>query len=131
MRKVNFLSFLYLYLLYFIQFFICNLKYFLDMKSEKPGVGLRFLGSPRWIHFIQSVLSHLINIILLTLLVTLVENNLTLQQKQGNFLQNNQYNKAIRTYIFVCMLAMADQTAGPNGLKFFNGTHGCQGSNIG
>ena len=70
---------------HFIQFFMCNLINFLDMKYEKPGVGLRFLGSSRWIHFIQSILSHLSNIILLTLLITLVENNLTLQQKQGNF----------------------------------------------
>ena len=33
-------------------------------------------------------------------------------------------------YIFVCMLALAGQTAGPNGLKIFEGTHGCRGSKI-
>ena len=37
-------------------------------------------------------------------------------------------------YIYICvwinMLAMAGQTAGPNGLKFVEGTHGWPGSNI-
>ena len=29
------------------------------------------------------------------------------------------------------MLAIADQIVGPNGLTFFEGTHGCPGSNKG
>ena len=35
------------------------------------------------------------------------------------------YNKDLRSliYIFVYMLAIADQTAGPNWLTFFEGTH--------
>ena len=34
-------------------------------------------------------------------------------------------------YLYEYMLAIAVQTAGPNGLTFFEGTHGCPGSNIG
>ena len=33
-------------------------------------------------------------------------------------------------YLYVFMLAMASQTAGPNGLKFFEGTKGVLGSNL-
>ena len=33
--------------------------------------------------------------------------------------ENYLYFKALRSYIFVCMLAIAGQTAGPNGLKLF------------
>ena len=38
------------------------------------------------------------------------------------------YNKALRLYIFVCMSAITDQTAEPNGLKFVEGTHWFLGS---
>jgi len=39
------------------------------------------------------------------------------------------YNKALRSYI--CMLTIAGQKAGPNGLTFFEGTHGYLGGAIG
>ena len=42
----------------------------------------------------------------------------------------NLYNKALHSYIFVCMLAIAGQTVGPNRLTFFAGTHGCPGRSI-
>ena len=35
---------------------------------------------------------------------------------------NNMQDKALRSNIFVRMLAIADQTAGPNRRKFFEGT---------
>ena len=37
----------------------------------------------------------------------------------------------IRLYIYIYMLPIAGQTAGPNGLTFFEGTHGYSGGNIG
>ena len=38
------------------------------------------------------------------------------------------YNKALRLYIYVVyMLAIADQSAAPNGLKIVEGTHGYPG----
>ena len=36
----------------------------------------------------------------------------------------NLCNKDLRSYRYVCMLAIAGQTSGPNGLKLFSGTHG-------
>ena len=37
---------------------------------------------------------------------------------------NLPYNKTLRSYIFVCMFAIAGQTAGPNGLTFFEEPQG-------
>ena len=34
-------------------------------------------------------------------------------------------------YIYIYMLAKAGQTTTPNGLIFFEGTHGCPGGNLG
>ena len=47
----------------------------------------------------------------------------------GNIL--NLFNKALRSHIFVCNVScIACQTAGPNGLRFFEGTLKYPGGDI-
>ena len=80
-------------------------------KDQRQPMTVMFHGTPckfwETFHFKQIFYKSDINMLVSLSILNVIDRS------------NLLYNKALRSYSFVCMLATAGQTAGPNGLTFF------------
>ena len=54
----------------------------------------------------------------------IINGNIPVKDIYRSLFMNLLYNKTLRSYIFLCMFAIAGQTAGTNGLTFFEESQG-------